>query len=171
MNRVLCAAVNYISEHTSLWETYWKDFISTKFNISLSDDVLTLDLITLTVIEPLTGFPPTKRIVALHCMANDKELCKLISTLRPLQQLQKDTKAILQPVTEHSNPLRPEEILKLEVKKNPNNIQNKKTLYQFILDSLFLSFANACQKYGRSEQDAGNKELLIWHKAHRDVVR
>ena len=172
MNKDLCIAVQAISEEPKLWDKYWKDFISTKFHISSLDDKLALELVNLTFTRQLTRLTPQRRLVALHCKAhiNQVNLAKLMSTLRPLQDLQKVNEATLHPGAQLPLAMSPGDTLRSIVEMKSEYISDSTALYQFILDSLFLSFANGCLRYGSSLQYLDTEQLVTWHKSYRNVV-
>ena len=172
MNKDLCIAVQAISEEPKLWDKYWKDFFSTKFYISSIGDKLTLELVNLTFTRQLTRLAPQQRLVALHCRAhiNQVNLAKLISTLRPLQELQKFTEAMPHQGSQPSLAMSPGDTMRSIVEIKLEYISDSTALYQFILDSFFLSFANGCLQYGSSLQYPDKEQLVTWHRSYRNVV-
>ena len=137
-----------IGEYDALWQRYWKDFVANRFHLNAGEDKLTFELIHITLARPLSEKDVKKKMVALHCTAhtNQINLAKLVSSLRPLQYLQK-------------------------VDQIPDHVQNPGVLYEFIVDTLFGALAEECLKCGREEMSYCEPEKLeVWRECYRDVV-
>ena len=159
-----------IGEHDALWQRYWKDFVANRFHLNAGEDKLTFELIHITLARPLSAKDVKKKLVALHCTAhtNQINLAKLVSSLRPLQKLQKVMETTLVPTL---TVMSPSTTFMSVVDQSPDHVHNPRVLYQFIVDTLFGALAEECLKCGREEMSYCEPEKLeVWRECYRDVV-
>ena len=169
-NPLLKAAVIAIGEHDALWQRYWKDFVANRFHLNAGEDKLTFEILNLTFARRLVWQDARKKLVALHSTAhtNQIDLAKLVSSLRPLQELQKVVETTLAPTM---SPVSPSTMFMSVVDQSPDHVHDPVALYQFIIDTLFGALAEECLKCGQEEMNYCEPEKLeVWRECYRDVV-
>ena len=167
---LLKVAVTAIGEHYTLWQRYWKDFMTNRFNLSVEKDKLTGELFSLTFVRGLEKLETNKRLVILHATAyaNHIDLAKLVSDLRTLQELQKVETL---PVPSMSTQSTTSAKFMSMVEKNSKYVKDRVTLYQFITDTLFEALAGVCLNCDHEEiSNCKAQNLKVWRDSYRDVV-
>lgn len=165
---LLQAAVLAIGDKDTLWQSYLKDFVANRFGLNVGEDNLTRKLHDLMFAHPLAQLDSKKKLVMLHTAAhtNQINLAKLVSGLRPFQELQKVVETI--PVPAMST-LSASATLMSAVEENPKQVQNPVTLYQYIIDILFEALAGVCLNCGH-EDISYYEPFEVWRDSYRDVV-
>ena len=170
-NPLLKAAVIAIGKHDVLWQRYWKDFVANRFHLNAGEDKLTFEILKLTFARRLVWQDARKKLVALHSTAhtNQIDLAKLVSSLRPLQELQKVVETTL---VAAKSPVSPSMKFVSVVDQSPDHVHDPVALYQFIIDTLFGALAEECLKCSLEEMNYCEPEKLeVWRECYRDAVR
>ena len=166
---LLKVAVTALGEHCTLWQRYWKNFVANRFHLSVEEDNLVVELLSLTFVRRLEKLETNSRLVMLHATAyaNHINLAKLVSHLRSLRELQKVEKLSLPSMSIQSASA----IIKSRVEKDPKHVEDPVTLYQFITDALFEALAGVCLNCSREEiNNCKAQNLEVWRNSYRDVV-
>ena len=168
---VVSVAVKAMKSVDGLWQNYLEDFTHQKLRLEFGNSGISQKVLQ-AAFGKLEERSAIQRVAVLHVYIHlhKLNLAKIVSILRPLDQIEK-AKAVLPSLTQGISS--PSHILN-DIESKGSFLGCPETLSSFIINTLFCAIAgisvNCTTPDDPKLEEAEKQQIMLWFKAYRDVV-